>query len=980
MPQDEATQAFDDIGPLGEGLPSKVLNTPAMRQFLEIKKKYKEAFLFYRMGDFYELFFKDAVRGAKFLDVALTSRSSKNSEARIPMAGVPAHSVGQYVEKLTDLGHTVVICDQIQDPSEAKGIVERKVTRVVSPGLSYDSDRISAFENIYLASLAYSKSQSAFALSYVDLSTGECAVGEVTSLSHLEDELVRIQPKEILYSKDQNLKDVDQEFFKSLVEKDRWYFRALEKHYFKPKAAETILCDHFKVQKSKSLGVADKESFLSSLGALFRYLYDTQIDHGLSHIDRIQKIDFQNRMLLDQSTIHSLELFPKESGQGVSHANSGHTHSLFELLDQTKTPMGKRKLRSWLSYPLVDQSEIEQRLEALSFFSDHPAQLQKARKYLEPIYDLERILGKLSLGSAKPQDLIRLKVSLEHLPSIREILNEAESERLNFLADQIQDHRSVFKSIDERIADPAPAGIHEGKLIKKGFHGKRDECSELSHHVKEKLAELETKEKEKTGIPNLKIKYNKVFGYFIEVTRSHLEKVPESFQRRQTTVNSERFITPELKEFESKAQRAQDELIQIEQSLWKDLLNEIQKELSALLKTARFLAEIDVICSFSKTAMDNEWTRPLFAKDDALRIEGGRHPVVEKNLPFGSFVPNDTFMDASGEIGEFGRLHLVTGPNMAGKSTVMRQIALMVILAQVGSFVPAQKLEMGIVDRVFTRIGASDNISEGESTFMVEMSETAQILSQAGPRSLILLDEVGRGTSTYDGLAIAWGLVEYIHEKISARTFFATHYHELTELEDKLVQLKNFNMLVEEDGDQVTFLHRIEKGAAPGSYGIHVARLAGIPKELLDRSEELLKELEKNQGFKPQKRGHVERPPEKSTSAMNDEGKFKASNEAKPGNEAFKETGLKKLGREQIHSVLKDLDQNRADQLDLFAGRTPPEEISQSEIEAVRGLRDLTQELLSLDLMDQKPFDSLKKVHQIQKKLLRRLQDNHPPV
>ena len=803
--------------------------TPLMQQYLEIKKNYKDCILFYRLGDFYEMFFEDAITASSVLEITLTGRNC-GLEERAPMCGIPYHAVDTYLSKLVENGYKVAICEQMEDPKLAKGLVKRDITRIVTPGTNIITQSLDETKNNYIMCIVYV--DSLFGIATSDISTGDFYVTEVDSNKKLNDEINRFNPSEIICNDSFNISGYN---FDDLKMRFNITPYALEPHYFDDFKCSETLKEHFNTKNTNSLGLMDYPIGMISSGALLMYLYETQ-KNSLSQLNTITPYTTSEYMMLDSSTRRNLEL-----SQTIN--NKTKRGSLLWVLDKTKTAMGARMLRNYVEQPLIDADRINARLDAIEQINTSMITREEIREYLGPVYDLERILTKISYNTANPRDLLALRNSLEMLPPIKTLLGDFECDLIKELNSQMDSLSDIFKLIDDSITDEPPLAVKEGGIIKDGFNEEVDRLRLAKTEGKNWLAAEEAKEKENTGIKNLKIKYNKVFGYYLEVTNSYKDLVPDDWIRKQTTTNSERYITPKLKELENTILGSQDRLYSLEYELFNDIREKTAAHIKRIQATAKSIAAIDALCSLAYVAQQNNYVRPHINCDGKINIKDGRHPVVEKMIDNGMFISNDTVLD-----NEDKRLSIITGPNMAGKSTYMRQTALIVLMAQIGSFVPASSADIGIVDRIFTRVGASDDLSAGQSTFMVEMSEVSNILKNATSKSLLILDEIGRGTSTFDGLAIAWAVVEYISNKkiLGAKTLFATHYHELTELEGKIDGVKNLCIAVKENGEDIIFLRKIVQGGADKSYGIQVARLAGVPKSVLTRANELVAELSNN--------------------------------------------------------------------------------------------------------------------------------------
>ncbi|HWR61909.1 MAG TPA: DNA mismatch repair protein MutS [Clostridia bacterium] len=797
--------------------------TPMMQQYFEIKNQHKDKILFFRLGDFYEMFFEDAVTASKELEITLTGRDC-GQEERAPMCGIPYHAAENYIARLIEKNYKVAICEQVEDPALAKGIVRREVIRIVTPGTVLESSMLDEKNNNYLLSL-YSDSRQ-LALAYLDLSTGEffCTHADGPDASNIRNELNRINPSEIIANTE--LQDIMAAFPS---------FNVLDKKFYDHEDCVRRLKRQFGVSSLEGLGI-DTEGLQRCTGALLLYLDDIQ-KVSLDNINFIKSYSISNYMVLDQSTRRNLELSETIRGKTKKGA-------LLSVIDRTSTAMGGRKLKSWLEKPLLSTTEINGRLDAVDELHDDFLKREEIKEYLKSMYDIERLASRIALGSANAKDLIAFRNSVTNLPYIKDLLSGCTSTLLKDIHDRLDKLEDLHHIIDISINEDPPFQLKEGNLIKDGYLKELDEIRSASVNGKQWIAELEHQEKGKTGIKSLKIGFNKVFGYYIDITKSNLSSVPEYFIRKQTLANSERYITPELKRLEDMVLGAEEKLIELEYQTFIDIRSEIAGHIKRIQQTAAFLSDLDCFCSLAEVSQKYNYVRPVVNNSDVLIIENGRHPVVEAQNSELKFVPNDTLLD-----NDDNRLLIITGPNMAGKSTYMRQVALITLMAQIGCFVPASKAEIGVVDRIFTRVGASDDLASGQSTFMVEMSELANIINNATGKSLVILDEIGRGTSTFDGLSIAWSVVEYIADKgkLGAKTLFATHYHELTELEDKLEGVKNYCVLVEEKGKDIVFLRKIARGGASGSYGIHVARLAGIPEPVLERSAEILSILEKSE-------------------------------------------------------------------------------------------------------------------------------------
>ena len=800
--------------------------TPMMQQYIETKKQYADCILFYRLGDFYEMFFQDALTVSKELEITLTGKSC-GLEERAPMCGVPYHAVEGYLTKLVNKGYKVAICEQMEDPKQAKGLVKRDVIRIVTPGTNLNLQSLEESKNNFLMCIAYMPAK--IGISVADVTTGDYYLTEVEDLRKLNDELMKYEPSEIICNEAFLVSGFDVE---GLRGKYHISVNTLEPHLFDDDNCKKLLLRHFRVNTLIGLGIEDFPVGLTAAGALLQYLYDTQ-KTDLAHFTHLYPYLTNKYMLLDSSTRRNLELtetLREKQKRG----------SLLWVLDKTKTAMGGRLLRSMLEQPLIDKSEMEKRLDALEELSGESVSRDEIREYLNPVYDLERLLSKVTYKTANPRDFIAFRNSLEMLPAIKMVLKGFSGQELKDIDTHMDDLQDIFQLIQASIEDDPPVTIREGGMIKDGFDETVDTLRSAKRDGKQWLAQLEEQDRERTGIKNLRIKYNKVFGYYLEVTNSYKDMVPDYYMRKQTLTNAERYITPELKELEDTILGAEEKLTALEYSLFVELREAIASQVLRIQRTAKAVAQIDVFASLAFVAERSGFVRPKMNDKGVIDIKGGRHPVVEKMIEHDMFIPNDTYLDNGSR-----RISVITGPNMAGKSTYMRQTALIVLMAQIGSFVPADSAKIGIVDRIFTRVGASDDLASGQSTFMVEMTEVANILRNATASSLLILDEIGRGTSTFDGLAIAWAVIEYISNPriLGAKTLFATHYHELTELEGSLAGVNNYCIAVKEKGDDIVFLRKIIKGGADKSYGIQVAKLAGVPEPVIARAKELVEDL-----------------------------------------------------------------------------------------------------------------------------------------
>ncbi len=793
---------------------------------METKSQYQDCILFYRLGDFYEMFFDDALTASRELEITLTGKNC-GQEERAPMCGVPYHAVEGYLNKLVSKGYKVAICEQMEDPKQAKGIVKREVVRIVTPGTNVDTQALDETKNNYIMCIVYIADR--YGISVADISTGEYLVTELPDSSRLLDEISRFVPAEIICNEAFYMSGMDLDGLK-----DRFgtTIYSLESWYFDDSLCREKLLEHFHVSGFGGLGLEDYDCGIISAGALLQYLLETQ-KNSLSNLTHITPYVTGKYMLLDSATRRNLELcetLREKQKRG----------SLLWVLDKTKTAMGARMLRKYVEQPLIDKKEIVLRLDAVEELKEQAISREEIREYLSPVYDLERLLTKITYGTANPRDLTAFKTSLEMLPPVRYLLEEMQSGLLKEIYQDMDSLEDLCTLLKSAIRDEPPIAMKEGNIIRDGYNEEVDKLRRAKSDGKDWLAKLENEEREKTGIKNLKIKYNKVFGYYLEVTNSYKSMVPDYYTRKQTLANAERYITPELKELEDMILGAEDKLYALEYELYCGVRDQIASQVERIQRTAKAVASLDTLASLALVAERNGYVRPNINEKGVIDIKDGRHPVVERMIPNGTFIANDTYLDDKKH-----RISIITGPNMAGKSTYMRQTALIALMAQIGSFVPASKADIGLSDRIFTRVGASDDLASGQSTFMVEMTEVANILRNATSRSLLILDEIGRGTSTFDGLSIAWAVVEYISDSrlLGAKTLFATHYHELTELEGKISNVNNYCIAVKEKGDDIVFLRKIVKGGADKSYGIQVAKLAGVPDLVIERAKEIVEEL-----------------------------------------------------------------------------------------------------------------------------------------
>ncbi|MGN8630667.1 DNA mismatch repair protein MutS [Blautia sp. HCP3S3_G3] len=797
-----------------------------MTEYLKTKEQYKDCILFYRLGDFYEMFFDDALTVTKELEITLTGKDC-GLEERAPMCGVPYHAAETYIKRLIEKGHKVAICEQVEDPKLAKGLVKREVIRVVTPGTTLDAASLDESKNNYLMSIVSMEDH--FGCAIADITTGDCFLTEVDKPSKLLDEINKFVPAEIICNDAFFVSGVDTDDLKSRL---AICIYSLDSWYFDDEMCRRTLKEHFHVNALEGLGISDYDSGIIAAGALFRYLTETQ-KTALSHMTTIRPYSADTFMLIDSSSRRNLELVE-------TLREKQKRGSLLWVLDKTKTAMGARTLRGYVEQPLIDAEEIGRRLDAVEELIKKPMLRDEIREYLNPVYDLERLISRISYQSANPRDMVAFASSLEMIPYIKQLLNDFQSPLLQQINEDMDALLDVTDLIKRAICDEPPLAQKDGGIIREGFHPDVDKFRRSRTDGKKWLSELEAKERERTGIKNLKIKFNRVFGYSLEVTNSFKEMVPDNYVRKQTLANAERYITQELKELEDLILGAEDKLYALEYELFCNVRDTVGREVVRIQKTAKAVAALDVFASLAFVAERNNYVKPKINQNGILDIKNGRHPVVEKMIDNDMFIANDTYLD-----NQKNRISIITGPNMAGKSTYMRQSALIVLMAQIGSFVPAEKANIGIVDRIFTRVGASDDLASGQSTFMVEMTEVANILRNATSRSLLILDEIGRGTSTFDGLSIAWAVVEHISNTklCGAKTLFATHYHELTELEGKLPGVNNYCIAVKEKGDDIVFLRKIVRGGADKSYGIQVAKLAGVPDSVINRAKELVEEL-----------------------------------------------------------------------------------------------------------------------------------------
>ena len=814
---------------------AKVVETPLMKQYNQVKAKHPDAVLLFRVGDFYETFSDDAIRASEILGITLTRRAN-GAASYVELAGFPHHALDTYLPKLVRAGLRVAICEQLEDPKTAKGIVKRGITELVTPGVSYNETTLNFKENTFVAAVHFEKSR--VGVAFLDISTGEFLTAEGSS-EYVDKLLTSFSPKEVLYERGKT----------SLFEQSfgtHFLSFTLEDWVFVSDTANERLQKQFQTKNLKGFGVVDLPLGIIASGAILHYLEFT--NHlQTAHITHLRRIEEERFVWLDRFTIRNLELYQAMHDGGKS---------LLDVLDKTLTPMGARMLKRWLAFPLKNKAAIEHRLSIVScFFKDKDIQ-QVLYQQLSLIGDLERLVSKIAVGRINPRELVQLKIALTAVETIKNSSTLVDNEALVSIAERLQSCTRMRDKIEQTIASDAPMLLHKGGVIKQGIHPELDEYRRLAYSSKDYLLQIQQRESEATNIPSLKISYNNVFGYYIEVRNTHKDKVPSNWIRKQTLVSAERYITEELKEYEEKIVGAEEKIAQIEGQLFNELVVSLCDYISALQLNASLIAELDCLLSFANVSANNSYIPPVITETDVLSIKQGRHPVIEKQLPIGeSYIANDVYLDTNTQ-----QIMMITGPNMAGKSALLRQTALIVLMAQIGCFIPAESAEIGIVDKIFTRVGASDNISMGESTFMVEMSEASSILNNVSPKSLILFDELGRGTSTYDGISIAWAIVEYLHEypQAKAKTLFATHYHELNEMEKTFSRIKNFNVSVKEMDNKIIFMRKLVPGGTEHSFGIHVAKMAGMPKSVVKRSNEILAQLEKDNRKTGQPQKHID--------------------------------------------------------------------------------------------------------------------------
>lgn len=902
--------------------------TPMMRQYLEIKDSYKDCILFYRLGDFYEMFYDDAIKASKELELTLTGKNC-GLEERAPMCGVPYHSVEGYLNKLVEKGYKVAICEQVEDPKHARGIVHREVIRIVTPGTNINMQALDESKNNYIMSIVYLNSR--YGLSIADVTTGDYYVTEVESTQKLCDEINKFSPSEIVcneafYMSGTDLEEICSRLHISIFALDAWYFS--------DETTSATLLGHFKVNSVEGLGLKDYPCGTTAAGALLKYLYETQ-KNEMEHMSAIHPYTTGMFMVIDSSTRRNLELVE-------TMREKQKRGSLLWVLDKTKTAMGARTLRSYVEQPLINRQEIEDRYDAIAEINGNLIDREELREYLRPIHDLERLITRVTYQTANPRDLIALSNSVKMITPLKKILADFQSPLLMRTQKEMDALEDIYALIDASIKEEAPISVREGGILKNGFKEDIDKLREARTNGKTWLADIEKQEREETGIKNLKIKHNKVFGYYLEVTNSYKNLVPDHYVRRQTLANAERYITPKLKELEDMILGAEDKLVVLEYEYFCEIRKTIADQVVRIQQTAKAIAVLDVLVSLAVVAEENHYCRPVLNENGTIDIREGRHPVVEKMISHDMFITNDTYLDNASS-----RISIITGPNMAGKSTYMRQTALIVMMAQMGSFVPAKSADIGLVDRVFTRVGASDDLASGQSTFMVEMNEVANILRNATDRSLLILDEIGRGTSTFDGLSIAWAVVEHISNPklLGAKTLFATHYHELTELEGKLDNVNNYCIAVKEKGDDIVFLRKIVKGGADKSYGIQVAKLAGVPDSVITRAKEIVEELSANDITEIAKNLSVKKATEKQNK--------------KTGSKKTREKEKNKMESYEKEKTVKET--GFMEQLSFF------DTIGIGSTETDDAL--IIKELETIDIGTMTPLDALNKLNELQKKV-----------
>ena len=805
---------------------SEVKETPLMKQYNTIKAKYPDAILLFRVGDFYETFGEDAIKASKILGIVLTKRAN-GSASHIELAGFPHHSVDTYLPKLVRAGYRVAICDQLEDPKMVKGIVKRGITELVTPGVCFNDKLLNHQQNNFLASIHFEKEQAGIAL--CDVSTGEFLVAQ-GSLNYIEKLIQNFKPNEILFEKNKRNE------LNNLV-LDNFYSFGIDDWAFKYEFGYESLTNHFETKSLKGFGIEEQHLAISACGAIIHYLNETKHDK-LKHINKISRIEEDNYVWLDKFTIRNLELYQ------TNHENG---KSLIDIIDKTVSPMGSRLLKRWLALPLKNINAINERLNAVAFLVSDENKRIDFISFLKEIGDLERLISKVAALRVSPRELVHLKKSLVIISKLKAQIKTSNNSTLQSVAEQLNPCDIIFERLQNELNEDAPISVLKGNVFNKGINVELDELRNIAFNGKDYLLQIQKREIEKTGITSLKVAFNSVFGYYLEVTHLHKDKVPQDWIRKQTLTNAERYITPELKTYEEKILGAEEKIMSIEQELFEKLVNDISEYIAPIQLNANLLAKLDVLCGFATLSIENNYNCPKINEGFAIEIKEGRHPVIEKQLPIGiNYVSNSVYLDNDNI-----QIMMITGPNMSGKSALLRQTALIVLLAQIGCYVPAEEANLSIIDKIFTRVGATDNMSSGESTFMVEMNETASILNNLSARSLVLLDEIGRGTSTYDGISIAWSIAEFIHNQPinRAKTLFATHYHELNDMASLFLRIKNYNVTIKESANKIIFLRKLAEGGSAHSFGIHVARMAGMPNYVVDRANEILKKLEKNRDF-----------------------------------------------------------------------------------------------------------------------------------
>ena len=804
----------------------EVKETPLMKQYNTIKAKYPDAILLFRVGDFYETFGEDAIKASKILGIVLTKRAN-GSASHIELAGFPHHSVDTYLPKLVRAGYRVAICDQLEDPKMVKGIVKRGITELVTPGVCFNDKLLNHQQNNFLASVHFEKEQAGIAL--CDVSTGEFLVAQ-GSLNYIEKLIQNFKPNEILFEKNKRNE------LNNLI-LDNFYSFGIDDWAFKYEFGYESLTNHFETKSLKGFGIEEQHLAISACGAIIHYLNETKHDK-LKHINKISRIEEDNYVWLDKFTIRNLELYQ------TNHENG---KSLIDIIDKTVSPMGSRLLKRWLALPLKNINAINERLNAVAFLVSDENKRIEFISFLKEIGDLERLISKVAALRVSPRELVHLKKSLVIISKLKSQIKTSNNSTLQSVAEQLNPCDIICERLQNELNEDAPISVLKGNVFNKGINVELDELRNIAFNGKDYLLQIQKREIEKTGITSLKVAFNSVFGYYLEVTHLHKDKVPQDWIRKQTLTNAERYITPELKTYEEKILGAEEKIMSIEQELFEKLVNDISEYIAPIQLNANLLAKLDVLCGFATLSTENIYSCPKINEGFAIEIKEGRHPVIEKQLPIGiNYVSNSVYLDNDNT-----QIMMITGPNMSGKSALLRQTALIVLLAQIGCYVPAEEANLSIIDKIFTRVGATDNMSSGESTFMVEMNETASILNNLSARSLVLLDEIGRGTSTYDGISIAWSIAEFIHNQPinRAKTLFATHYHELNDMASLFLRIKNYNVTIKESGNKIIFLRKLAEGGSAHSFGIHVARMAGMPNYVVDRANEILKKLEKNRDF-----------------------------------------------------------------------------------------------------------------------------------